>query len=148
MKWLDLPPVWLAAFLAAAWGISGVLPGLAVDAAWLRWLGAMLVGAGLGLMMLAVLQMAKHRTTVIPHRQPTALVSTGVFRISRNPIYLGDALILTGTILWWGAVAALPLVVGFIWLISLRFISPEEARLRAGFGEDFADWSERTRRWL
>ncbi len=148
MKWLDLPPIWLAAFLAVAWGIARLLPGLTVDAVWLRWLGVAIVVAGLGLMVLAILQMAKHRTTVIPHRQPSALVSTGIFRISRNPIYLGDALILTGAILWWGAVAALPLIPVFIWLIGHRFISPEEARLRTGFGEDFVKWSERTRRWL
>ncbi|MGB5559432.1 MAG: isoprenylcysteine carboxylmethyltransferase family protein [Paracoccaceae bacterium] len=148
MKWLDLPPVWLAAFLSVAWGIARLLPGLTVDAVWLRWLGVAIVVAGLGLMVLAIRQMAKHRTTVIPHRQPSALVSTGIFRISRNPIYLGDALILTGAILWWGAVVALPLIPVFIWLIGHRFISPEEARLRTGFGEDFVEWSERTRRWL
>ncbi len=130
------------------WGLASGLPGLTLSAVWLRGAGALLILAGLVLMLLAVYQMARHRTTVIPHRQPSALVATGVFRISRNPIYLGDALVLTGAILWWGVPIALPVIPAFVWLITRRFIEPEEARLRAGFGEDFAKWAESTRRWL
>ena len=148
MKWLDLPPVWLALFLALSWAIAHWLPGLTVRTGWLHWIGAGLVMLGLALMLLAIARMSRARTTVIPHRQPSALVTGGVFRFSRNPIYLGDASILTGATLWWGAVLALPLVAAFIWLINRRFISPEEARLEAGFGEDFRAWCERTRRWL
>ena len=88
------------------------------------------------------------RTTVIPRRNPAALVTGGVFRLTRNPIYLGDAALLTGAILWWDAPAALPLVPAFVWLITRRFIRDEEARLRAAFGADFDRWAARVRRWL
>lgn len=146
--WVDLPPIWLAGCLILAWITSRALPGLAPDLGVLRWLGVALALAGVALMLLAVAEMARARTTVIPHRKPSALVTRGVFRVSRNPIYLGDALILTGAILWWGALPALPLIPAFIWLITVRFIRPEEARLRTGFDAEFEKWSERTRRWL
>ena len=148
MKWLDLPPIWLAGFLALAWTVGRLFPDLAIDAQWLRWLGAALALGGIALMLLAIRQMAQAKTTVVPHRDPSALVTSGVFRYSRNPIYLGDALILTGAILWWGTALASPLIPIFMWVIGRRFIAPEEARLKAGFAEDFTRWSEETRRWL
>ena len=96
----------------------------------------------------AVAQMALAKTTVIPRRNPSALVTRGLFQLSRNPIYLGDALILAGAILWLDAVLALPLVFSFVWLIQTRFIRDEEARLTETFGPEFDLWAARTRRWL
>ncbi len=96
----------------------------------------------------AVAQMALARTTVIPRRNPSALVSSGVFAWSRNPIYLADAILLTGAILWLDAVVALPLIFSFVWLIQTRFIRDEEARLTLAFGPEFDLWAARTRRWL
>jgi protein-S-isoprenylcysteine O-methyltransferase Ste14 len=146
MKWIDLPPVWLFATLLAAWGLGSVwqLP----DSGWTSPAGAVLVLAGLGLMVAAVREMTRARTTVIPHNDPSALVTSGVFRLSRNPIYLGDALVLAGFILHWQAVLAVPLLPLFLWVIQRRFILPEEARLRRGFGPTFEAWAARTRRWV
>ena len=143
---LDLPPVWLAAHLAAAWGLSQLSPPLFGAAG--RWLGAALVLAGVALMAAAIAEMARRRTTVIPRRDPAALVTSGVFRFSRNPIYLGDALILTGAVLWWEAALALPLVAVFGWLIQTRFILDEEARLTLAFGPEFDLWAATVRRWI
>ncbi|WP_354001239.1 methyltransferase family protein [Tabrizicola flagellatus] len=143
---IDIPPSWLALHIAAAWAIARVLP-LSFGAAG-RVLGPALVGLGLLLMAAAVLQMALARTTVIPRRNPSALVTGGVFSVSRNPIYLADALILLGAILWLDAVLALPLVAVFVWLIQTRFIRDEEARLAAGFGPEFDRWAARTGRWF
>ena len=148
MKWLDLPPIWLTGFLVAGWGIERWLPGLKMSLGLLRGLGGLLILIGMVLMVLAAFEMRRWRTTIIPHQQPSALVASGVFRFSRNPIYLGDALVLTGAILWWGQPLAIPLIPIFVWVITSRFIKPEEARLRAGFGDDFAEWREMTRRWL
>jgi protein-S-isoprenylcysteine O-methyltransferase Ste14 len=143
---IDIPPSWLALHLAAAWGLSLISPSLFGGVG--RFVGALLVALGLGLMALAVLQMARQRTTVIPRRNPTALVRNGVFALSRNPIYLGDALILAGAVLWWDAMLAVPLVASFAWLIQTRFIRDEEVRLTLAFGPEFDLWASRTRRWL
>ena len=145
MRWLDLPPVWLALCLGLAWASRGIL---AWGADPLRLVGTGLVALGVALMIAAAWQMARARTTIVPRQDPSALVTSGVFRVSRNPIYLGDALILAGFSLRWDAPLGLILVPGFMALIARRFIAGEEARLSAAFGSAFAAWSATTRRWL
>ncbi len=143
---LDLPPVWLIAHVATAWMLAQVSPmvfGAVGDG-----LGRALVALGVGVTLVAVLQMSHHQTTVIPRRTPSALVTSGLFAWSRNPIYLADALILTGAILWLDAVLALPLIVVFVWVIQTRFIRDEETRLTIAFGPEFDLWAARTRRWI
>lgn len=143
---IDLPPIWLVAHLALAWALS--LAPIRVFGAAGSWVGSGLVIAGVALMAAAIWEMAQARTTVIPRRNPAALVTSGVFQYSRNPIYLGDAMLLTGAILWWDAPLALPLVAVFVWVIQTRFILDEEARLTVSFGPEFDLWALRVRRWV
>lgn len=143
---IDIPPSWLALHIAAAWVLSLVSQQVFGSAG--RVLGPALVLAGLVLMGAAALQMVLARTTVIPRRNPSALVTGGLFAWSRNPIYLADAIILTGAVLWLDAVLALPLVASFVWLIQTRFIRDEEARLTEAFGPEFDLWAARVRRWV
>ncbi len=149
MKWIDIPPVWLIAALVIAWQISIARPfGLSLDFAVLQLAGGLLVGGGVILMLLAFMEMRKQRTTVIPHSEATTLVSSGIFKRSRNPIYLADAMILTGFILRWDAPLALVLIPVFIWIIERRFIVPEENMLRRKFRADYARYEQKTRRWV
>lgn len=153
MKWIDIPPVYLVAAIAVAWAQARFAPlGLSFGAArgwyWADMLGGLMVGAGLLLLALAMIEMRNKRTTVIPHRDADALVDSGIFSRSRNPIYLGDALILTGAILRLDAVLALLLVPLFIWVIERRFIVPEEDRLRRKFHTAFVKYTQKTRRWI
>ena len=149
MKWIDIPPVWLLLALAITWQISVLQPqALAISHPVLDLLGGLLVGAGLVLMLPAVAEMRRRKTTVIPHLEADALVTTGVFSRSRNPIYLGDALVLAGLALRWDAPVALMLVPLFMATLTPRFIIPEENRLRRKFRADFARYCEKTRRWL
>jgi protein-S-isoprenylcysteine O-methyltransferase Ste14 len=143
---IDIPPAWLALHVVAAWLLSFISP--AVFGGWGDILGKALVILGALIMLAAIAQMTLHRTTVIPRRSPSALVSTGLFSLSRNPIYLADALILLGAILWLDALLALPLLASFTWLIQTRFIKDEEARLTLAFGPEFDLWAARTRRWI
>lgn len=146
MRAIDIPPGWLALHICAAWLLSRVSP--AIFGGLGRVVGQGLVALGAGLMVVAVVQMALARTTVIPRRDPSALVTGGVFALSRNPIYLADAMILLGAILWLDAALALPLVALFVWVIQTRFIADEEARLTLAFGPEFDLWAAKTRRWL
>ena len=141
----DYPPVWLALALGLTWGAGALWP-VAVPLG--AWFGGALALAGLALLLAAAQRMAAHRTTIIPHQGPSALVTDGPFALTRNPIYLGDALILLGAMLGWGAPWALPLLPAFVWIITRRFILPEEGRLRAAFGPDFDSWAARTPRWI
>jgi len=148
LKWIDIPPVWLAVFAALAWVQATRLPLWQPGPAILDLAGGLMVGGGLVLIGLAAHAMMQARTTVIPHRDPDALVTSGIFRRSRNPIYLGDALILTGLMLRWEAWPSLILLPLFVWLITDRFIAPEEARLRDRFGAAFERYAAATRRWI
>lgn len=146
LREIDIPPVWLALHIGAAWVLSLVSPELFGAAG--RRLGQGLVVLGALVMGGAALQMVLARTTVIPRRKPSALVTSGFFAVSRNPIYLADAIILTGAILWLDAALALPLVASFVWLIQTRYIRDEELRLTEGFGPEFDLWASRVRRWF
>ncbi len=149
MKWLDLPPLWLLGFAALAYVQAHLLPlGLSLAHPATLFLAGLLVGGGVILAGLAVMEFKRHRTTVIPHQMPSQLVQTGIFKHSRNPIYLADVLILTGIILWWDAVLSLVLVPILFWVLETRFVIPEEDRLRRQFRADFARYAQKTRRWL
>lgn len=143
---LDYPPIWLAGFVFLAWLIGRWLPH---GPSWQGGFGWVLVGAGFSMMAIAVITMARRRTTVDPHGQPSALVTDGIFGLSRNPIYLADALVLAGFCLLFSApLVAVLLVPLFAVVIARRFIAAEETRLEAGFPAEFASYRSRTRRWF
>lgn len=142
----DYPKVWLLAFMALALLAGRVLPH---GPGWLVWVGWLLAVAGLAIILTAALTLRRHATTVNPYGQPGRLVTSGPFSWSRNPIYLGDAVLIAGT----GLIAGAPLVaVGlaglFVLVIDRRFIPREEARLHAAFPAEFAAYSASTRRWI
>lgn len=144
---LDWPPVWTAAAVALAWIASMLVPWRVLGVPG-RVLGLVLVLAGLGLMAAAAFEMTRAKTTVIPRRQPSTLVTGGIFEYSRNPIYLGDLLILAGAMLWLQVPWALPMLGVFAWILHQRFIDGEEQRLTETFGAEFTLWAARTGRWL
>lgn len=149
MKWIDIPPAWLLLAVVMTWVISDVQPlWMVVGGPVMDLLGGLLVGGGIVLMLLAFAEMRKQQTTVIPHQEADHLVTTGIFKRSRNPIYLGDTLILAGLALRWEAPVALILVPLFMATITQRFIIPEENRLRKKFRAEFARYCEKTRRWV
>lgn len=146
-KLLDWPPIWTGWCLLGVWGLGRALPfpvfGRAGDIG-----GGLLVLAGFALMGLAVWEMMQARTTVVPRRVPSALVTSEVFRFSRNPIYLGDSLVLIGACLILDSLAGLILLPLFVWIINTRFIKGEEAALRRDFGNEYKAWSAAVRRWV
>lgn len=149
LKWLDIPPVWLAGALGVAWVQSRVFPmGLGFGGALADFIGGLAVGAGVVLLALALYEMRRFRTTPMPHHEADRLVTSGIFSRSRNPIYLGDMLILAGFVLRWDAVISLALVPVFLWVIERRFVIPEENRLRRKFRAEFARYCQKTRRWV
>jgi protein-S-isoprenylcysteine O-methyltransferase Ste14 len=142
----ESPPTWLALFLGLAWLQARYLP-LAGAGRPGHILAVILCFGGLALFLAALWQFRRHRTTVLPRETPVAMITSGIYRVSRNPIYLADALFLAAAALWWDA-ASLLLVPLFMGVITRRFIRGEEAALRAEFGPAFASYAAQTRRWL
>jgi protein-S-isoprenylcysteine O-methyltransferase Ste14 len=143
---IDTPPVWLAACIALAWVQSAWLPVWPAPAA-LRVAGGLVVLAGLAFFTAAVIEFRRSRTSIVPRETPRALLTSGPFAWSRNPIYLADTLILLGLILRWD-LAALPLVPAFMLLIARCFIAGEEAGCEAAFGDQWRAYAARVRRWV
>ena len=147
MKYLDYPPVWLAGSLAVAWGLARFFPQTVYELPF-KWLVALvLLLAGVVLMALAIKEMRRTKTTIVPREDPNALVTSGIFKRTRNPIYLGDLLILAAGIVWWGSVSAILLLWLFPFVINRRFIEGEEDKMREFFGAAFDVWSAKTKRW-
>lgn len=105
---------------------------------------------GLVLMLLAVWQLHRAQTTVLPFNPASTsrLVTGGIFAYSRNPVYLGDLLLLLAWAVWLGnglSLLWLPLFIGYINRVQ---IEAEERALAAKFGADYSDYCRRVRRWL
>ncbi|MHA2027862.1 MAG: methyltransferase family protein [Candidatus Kariarchaeaceae archaeon] len=87
-------------------------------------------------------------TTIVSDEKPTVFINTGVFRISRNPMYLGSVVLLMGVALLLGSlVAFLPSIALFL-ILDRKFIPVEERNLKKEFGEEFQKYSQRVRRWI
>lgn len=111
---------------------------------------AALVLGGLLLAMVGVLQFRQSRTTVNPMspHKASAVVTSGLYRVSRNPMYLGMAIALLGVAAWGSTLAGYLLVLGFCWYLTRFQIIPEEKALLATFGQEFAQYVARVRRWV
>ncbi len=140
----DLPPVWAAGTLGLQCIAAWLLPirGFAADR-----IGWFLVAVGLGLVGWAALKFRRHRTTIEPRETPAHLIVEGPFRINRNPIYTGMALMLVGFGAVLGTVSALLCAAIFPVIVTQRFIRGEEGDLRAAFGADADRYLDATRRW-
>ncbi|MEY2952240.1 MAG: hypothetical protein RLZZ401_327 [Pseudomonadota bacterium] len=117
---------------------------------WQAPVAAALLLAGLLLMAVAVVSFVRAHTTVNPLRPGNAshLLTSGVFALSRNPIYLGDLLVLAALVAWLGSawnLLALPL---FVACIQALQIAPEERALQQLFGDTYLNYCARVRRWL
>ena len=142
------PPLILAGVVAAGVFAGYVDPLGLPGGEWRRVAGAAVIVAGLGLDVSAMVTMARRRANILPHRAATALVTSGPFSLSRNPIYLGNVLLTVGLALATGNAWLLPSAAVEVALVTVLAILREEAHLRAVFGSDFDDYARRTLRWV
>ena len=124
------------------------LPVMQLVAGPYRYVGAALMLLSVALGFWAVWLFRKADTGVVPFTPVKALVSHGPYRFTRNPMYLGMVGVLLGTAVLLGSLAPLVAIPLFIALIEWRFILAEEAMLVATFGEAYAEYKARVRRWL
>lgn len=148
MKKKQQPPTYLlaATFLAAALHFLLPLQQLLV-LPW-RLVGLVPLVMGIGLNLVADQIFKKHGTTVKPFEESSALVTSGIFGITRNPMYLGMSLILLGIALLMGSATPFAVVVVLSILLDRMFITPEEAMLEKTFGDEFREYRKRVRRWI
>lgn len=153
MRFLELkiPPPLVGLLCALAmWGLARLAPGGAA-APFVRVLAtALLVAAGLAFDLLGLLGFRAQRTTISPlsPQRSSALVTGGVYRVTRNPMYVGMAGLLVAHAAARGQWAALIPVAGFVAYIDRFQVAAEQNALRAKFGEDYAAYVHDVPRWL
>lgn len=153
MRWPEHrvpPPVIDATFALAMWATARLLPGLSADWPGRIVLSVALALAGVLLALAGVVSFRRHRTTVNPLKPQaaSALVSTGVYAFTRNPMYLGMLVVLVAWGLYLSNLAAAVLVPLFVPCLNRLQILPEERVLRAKFGAAFDAYAARVRRWI
>ena len=144
------PVVIVLVFVVAMYGVSISPLALPFDTGANGWIGGALIAAGVVVVALGVARFRRQRTTVDP-RDPakaSALVTSGIFGLTRNPMYLGMLLALLGTGTALGSGGAVLLALLFVPLITALQIRAEEAAMRKLFGAHYDDYAARVRRWL
>ena len=142
------PPLAYATGLAAGWWIDRHFRFGFGGGGILHDLGWGFVGLGVLLTLWAARTIWRHHTTVNPYKAVFALVSTGPYAFSRNPIYLGDWLVYAGVILLLKTYWTLALAPVVWWVMRYHVIAHEEAHLMARFGETYREYTSRVRRWI
>ena len=143
-----LPPVYFLAAMLVMSGLHFLLPIRHVLSGFWAYLGGTVIGASVVLAVVSAGLFDQHGTTIKPFEESTTLVITGPFKYSRNPMYLGLVGILVGLAFVLGTATPVVVIPVFVWLITRRFIVVEEAALAARFGDQYAAYKARVRRWL
>ncbi len=142
------PPVLLLLHLFAGLALGWLIPIPLVPPQGLQKFGLALAFAGFLLGAAAAVEFNRKHTTLDPHGLVSTLVTSGIYRFTRNPIYLGFVMMVIGVPLYlnnyWGIVLAAILVI----LFNALVICHEEAYLEKKFGDEYAGYRSRVRRWL
>jgi protein-S-isoprenylcysteine O-methyltransferase Ste14 len=148
---LRVPPLAVTACAGGlAWIGARSFPALTIEVGARAWLAGACGLLGVACSVLGVVSFRRARTTVNPLTPgaTTTLVVSGIYRVTRNPMYLGFLLLLLAEIAWLGSAVALPVVPAFVLYLTRFQIAPEEAALRSRFGAEFQAYTHRVRRWI
>ena len=153
MKFLELrvpPVVQFVVVGLAMWGLAEALPAFQISIPGAAWIAKGLCGVGLIVGLLAVVEFGKAGTTTDPRypHKATSLVVGGIYRFSRNPIYLGLLLILTGGAFSLANGLSFLLLPVFVGYMNRFQIAPEERHMQEKFGDEFLAYKARVRRWI
>jgi protein-S-isoprenylcysteine O-methyltransferase Ste14 len=110
--------------------------------------GFFIGGTGLAICFAAQQQFKKVGTTLYPFNKPEKLVTDGLFRYTRNPMYLGLTVFLAGAWLFLGNLSPLGVVLAFLLIADHWYIAYEERQLAAVFGTAYSAYQARTPRWI
>jgi protein-S-isoprenylcysteine O-methyltransferase Ste14 len=144
------PPAVAAAIAVAMWGISKLAPLLPMPNDLRLGLAMAIVLVGVGFSVAGVLAFRRARTTLDPTKpeQASSLVRSGVYRVTRNPMYVGLACILVAWAVFLSSAWALLGAVAYVLYIGRFQIAPEERALAKLFGSEYANYQAKVRRWL
>lgn len=143
-----LPPTWLLIAILSMVALHLALPLAVVIPPFWNLLGFLPLALGIALNLQADRLFHRQATTVNPFGQPTALLTSGPFRFSRNPMYLGFVLILLGIAFLLRTLTPYLVILFFFLLIHNAYIRFEERSLADRFGSAWEAYRRSTRRWI
>jgi protein-S-isoprenylcysteine O-methyltransferase Ste14 len=147
---LKIPPIIQAAICAAAMWLIAREHSQALHYNVPLWLTGLTATAGLFFTLFPALQFHRHSTSIDP-RSPgksSTLITSGIYAISRNPIYTGLLLLLTAWALWLGIFVNALVLAFFYSFITTYQIIPEEKFLAEKFADEYQQYRQKVRRWL
>lgn len=128
--------------------IAMVAPGSDVLPRGLEFVGLGLVVGGLVLNAAALRAFSRHGTAQDPEKTPSALVTSGPYRFTRNPMYVAGVIILIGLVLLVDEARAAIVLPLYVWLVARRFVPSDERRMAGLFGDEWRAYTRSVRRWL
>ena len=143
-----VPPVYFLISLIFMTALYYLLPVVKVIPFPYAYAGILFIVLGLTIMLIAVGDFSRAKTPIIPFERSTALVVEGMYQFTRNPMYLGMVLVLTGAGVLFGVVSAFLPIPFFSWGITANFIRGEERFLEDIFGEVYVAYKQKVRRWV
>lgn len=153
MKALELkipPPVYALSIGLLMWLLNKYFPVTdLIQTPWNKVGIALIIVAGSFDLWSLFLFFKKHTTpNPMKPENTSGIVTNGLYKISRNPMYVGLLSILTGYAIWLGSFTPFLLLPVFFWLISEMQIKPEERMLEKKFGKEYLEYKNSVRRWL
>lgn len=148
MKQKIVPDGWFVIILILSFIFHYMVPVIRVIPHPYNLTGIVLIVSGFALTLAANRLMIKNRTTNQPEGTPDLLLTSGPFRISRNPVYLGMTIILMGVEILLGSLSAMIFPVIFVIIIERLFIKAEEVVLENQFGDKYVEYRKKVRRWI
>ncbi len=142
------PPTYLYMSIAFMVGLHFIIPIVEVFNNYWKLIGVIPIILGIYFNIAADKSFNKYDTTVKPNKASDRLITCGVFKISRNPMYLGMVLILLGLGFILGSLSQFLVIPIFISLLNKKFIQIEEKMLEEKFGDFWIEYKDTTRKWF
>lgn len=144
------PPVQGLIWGLIMWGVAQVMSGWNHTFSGQKYVGFALIFVGLSIEFISAAAFFRQKTTVNPLKpeNATSLVSSGLYKISRNPMYLGLLTLLSGWAVILGNPVNIAALAAFVAGMNWLQIIPEEKHLTRKFGQSYKDYKRRVRRWI
>lgn len=143
-----LPPVILLCFIVLQVVLHMNVPlATLLEPPW-TWAGIAIILTGIAIIASPALAFKRSETTIIPFEESSSLVVSGMYNVTRNPMYLGMVTILTGIAILAGSLSPFLMPALFVPVLNRRVIRHEEIMLEDAFGDEYRSYCQRVRRWL
>lgn len=146
-KILAPPPIIILGCYLVGAGLQYMFPYMFLPSGW-EWISWPIIILGVALLLWSLFMLKQQDTPISPHKTPNVLITSGPYRFSRNPIYIGLLLVYVSMAVYSNALMVALMFPVAVALITKGVIMQEEERLQQAFGKKYQRYKNRVRRWL